>query len=83
MLVYWWILAAFLYGILVVVLIRYGNWETIGPKFILATICALILLVPFMHPPINYIAAPLIVINLLLFFRRIFKPKVSSSPSDD
>lgn len=81
-LAFWWILTALLYIILFLVFVRYGKWERTGPKFLFATICVLILLIPFMNPPISYFAAVFIVIDLLILVRVNFKPEISSRSED-
>jgi predicted anti-sigma-YlaC factor YlaD len=80
---YWWILPPLLYLILLVVLVRRGMWETTGTKIMLATTCALILFLPFMHRPLSYATAVLIVISVLILFRAIIKPGLSIRPSDE
>ena len=83
---YWWILAALLYVILLVilagVLVRRGTYATTWPKITLAVTCVIVLLIPTMHAPGSYINALIVVINLLLLFRIYTKPGISSRPAD-
>jgi hypothetical protein len=81
-LAFWWILAALSYVILFVAIERYGKRGGAGLKFLFGTICVLILLVPFMHPPISYAAAVFIVLDLLVLCRGIFKSEPLSRPTD-
>jgi hypothetical protein len=80
---YWWILLPLSYLILLVVLVRRGRWETTGTKVMLATTCALTLFLPFMHRPLSYATAVLIVISVLILFRGIIKPETPIRPSDE
>jgi len=79
---YWWILASLVYCILLVVLIRGGMWAKSGPKIVLATLCVLVLLIPSMHAPGSYVNAMLVVLNLLILFRTVFMPGMSSTRLD-
>jgi hypothetical protein len=82
---YWWILPAVLvpvaYAFLLRALIRRGK-KTTGQRIVFATTCALILLSPFLRPPLAFVAAALNVLTLMLLFREMFKPEKMSIPED-
>ena len=83
---YWWILAALLYVILLVILARFlnrrGTFERTWPKLTLATTCVIIVLIPIMHSPMSYVVAGVCVFNVLVLFRTVFNSEKSSQPVD-
>ena len=82
---YWWIVTSLLYVtilvITVVILTRRGTVAKTLPRIALVVNCGLILLIPTMHRPGSFINAVLVVLNLLIWFRGIFKSETSSHPS--
>ena len=83
---YWWILGSLLYVVLLIVvmqvLARRRTFERTWPKITLATTCVIIILIPTMHSPMNYVAAVTSVFNVLILFRSIFATHKSSAPVD-
>ena len=75
---YWWILPPLLYLVLLLAVIRYGRWKTTGRTFLFASMCIIVLIIPFLNPPGSYVNAVLVVLNLSLFFRNIFRSETSS-----
>ncbi|MCV7170447.1 hypothetical protein H7I41_11025 [Mycobacterium manitobense] len=71
---YWWVLLPLLYFAVLVVLIRRGLWATVGQMVMLGSLCALILYLPFSHPPMSYVLAVLTVLDLLLFVQVNLQP---------
>jgi hypothetical protein len=66
---YWWVLLPLLYFAVLMVLIRRGLWATVGQMVLVASLCAMILYLPFSRAPMSYVLAVLTVINFLLFVR--------------
>lgn len=83
---YWWILAALLYVILLVVLAlashRRGTFERTWPKITLVLTCVIIVLIPTMHAPGSYVNAVIAVSNLWVLFRSTFNTAKSSESVD-
>lgn len=81
---FWWILPGLLYFVLLIVLMRYGLWEKVGRKVLLAAICIFILLIPSARWAGGYPFAVLTVLNLLLFVATDNRrAKIPSKPSGE
>ncbi|WP_319446967.1 MULTISPECIES: hypothetical protein [unclassified Mycobacterium] len=83
---YWWILAALVYVILLVIvagaLARRGTFGSTWPKITLAITCLIIVLIPTMHPPGSYVNAVIAVCSLVILFSRFFKSEKPSEPAE-
>ncbi|MUL78945.1 hypothetical protein [Mycolicibacterium sp. CBMA 226] len=78
----WWVLAALAYCVVLAVLVRGGAWAKHGPKIVLAVTSVIILLIPAMPSPGNYVNAVLVVLNLLVLFRTVFVSEAASKSAD-
>lgn len=68
-----WITGAAVFVVAFILVTRRGAGHTVGRRMTFGYFCAMILVTPIQHPPINYLYAIASVFGLLMLFGGIFK----------